>query len=204
MINLNFEVFSFYYPNNNERQKYKKYVVYREYDKNLTLYDVLLDLHSKYKIDNGMYENYFIPHINELMWKQYFSKDICNMIDNSESEYYKLTLAEIEKQFNISSMVIPVYLNLDGIGKAIGIKEGVKFFFHFNEKDLHHKPHVHCEYSGHETRIEIKTLKVLDKPFKKSKMKVAFEFIEKNREELLNYWERTIINGESVELYVVI
>lgn len=204
MIKLKFNVCSFYCPSENAKQQCKKYSVLESYDENRIFSDIMLEIHSKYKIDNGKYENYFIPHLTELMWGQYFSKEICYAIDNSEEEYYKIKLCDLEKQFNISGMIIPVYLNYDGIGKAIGAVEGIKLYFHFNEKDLHHRPHIHCKYSGIETRIEIDTLKALDKPFKKSKMKVALETIEKHKVELLNYWEKAIINGEPIELNIEI
>lgn len=202
MINIKFKVLSFYYSENNTEKNYREYIVNESYDNNMIFEDVLKKIHDKYKINNGLVENYFIPHITELFWKQFFSEKICYRIDDKDEDYYKLKIYELEKYFNISKLEIPVCLNYDGIGRVIGEIEGIKLFFHLNEKDLHHKPHVHCSYSGDETRIEIETLKVLDKPFKKTKIDVAKKYISDNKEELLNYWDRVIINGQPFELKI--
>ena len=204
MIKLKLKIFSFYYLGNDFEKHFKEYTINKSYDDNKTFNEILKKIHNKYKINNDSFENYFIPHLTELLWKQYFSDKVCFQIDIMDENYYKLKLYELEKQFNISTLEIPIFLNYDAIGKAIGKIEGIKIFFHLDEKDLHHNPHVHCTYSGDETRVEIETLKVLDKPFKKSKMKAIKRFLIDNREELLNYWNETIIKGQSIELKIEI
>ena len=202
MIELKLKVRSFYYLKENFKKIYREYNIIEKYDDDITLNEVLRQIFNKYKIDNGKFENYFIPYLADIILEQFFSKKICHMIDIKDAEYLELKLIELEKQFNISQIEIPIYLNYDGIGKSIGVKEGISFIFHFDEKDIHHNPHIHCKYSGKETRIEIETLKVLDKPFKKSKIDVAKKFIEENREELLDYWDKVIMNGQSIELKI--
>lgn len=204
MIKLKIKVLSFYYLDKSFKKYFKEYNINTSFDENKTFGEVLNIIHNKYKIDNVLFENYFIPHLTELLWKQYFSDEICYHIDDKDEDYFNLTLYEMEKQFNISMLEIPVLLNYDGIGKAIGTVEGIKLYFHLDEKDLHHNPHIHCKYSGNETRVEIETLKVLDRPFKKSKMDIVKQFIMEHQEELLNYWDKAIINGQSIELNIEI
>lgn len=204
MIKLKIDILSFYYLDKNFNKHFKEYNIVEDFDENITFGDLIKNLHNRYKINNGSFENYFIPYLTGLLWNQYFSEEICGQINDRDEDYYKLKLCELEKQFNISKLNIPLYLNYDGIGKAIGTIEGIKLYFHLDEKDLHHNPHIHCMYSGIETRIEIGTLKVLDKPFKKSKMDIAKQFIIDNREDLLNYWDKVVINGQSIELNIEI
>ena len=204
MIKLKLKVVSFYYLGKNYEKHFKEYKINVEYDDNMVFDEVLKEIHKKYKINNKTFENYFIPHLTELLWKQYFSDWICYHIDDNDEDYYKLKLYELEKQFNISKIEIPILLNYDGIGKAIGTVEGVKMYFHLDEKDLHHNPHIHCKYSGEETRVEIETLKSLDKPFKKSKMDAVKKVLLEHQEELLNYWNKAIIDGQPIELNIEI
>ena len=202
MIKLNFDIMSFCDFKPNWNKNYKEYKVSYVYPNDMILKDVLLELYNQYRIENGNIENYFIPHITELLWGRFFSKDVCYQIIDSYDSYLDLCLDDLEKQFEISHIVIPLFLDYDGIGRSIGDVEGVRIFFHLNEKDLHHNPHVHCFYSGDEVRIEIDSLKILDKPFKKSKMDVAIDFIKKNQDEMLNYWDKVVVNGQSIELNI--
>ena len=201
MLELSFDIISFYYKKGSYRN-YQKYSIKRSFDKNLKLNDIIINLWNEYKLDNGNIENQYIPHIEELLWEKYFSKQLCWDIDIEYSVYINTKIEDLEKQFNISDITIPLCLNMDGIGKSVGNKEGVKLYFHHNESDRHNKPHIHCWYSGIETRIEIKTLKVLNKPFKKSKMDIAIEFIREHQEELLNYWNKAVVNGETIPFKV--
>lgn len=177
MIKLHFDIISFYYKNGSYRN-HKRYDVKKEYDETMTLNDVVLELYDEYKLENKHIENQLIPRMNELFWKKYFPAELCWKLDIDDKEYLNASIGDLEKQFSISKITIPLCLNLDGIGKSAGNTEGVKLYFHHNESDIHHKPHIHCWYSGDETRIEIETLKVLDKPFKKAKMDVAIDFIK--------------------------
>lgn len=204
MIKLKFNVCSFYCPSENAKQQCKKYSISKSYDENRIFGDVLLEIHNKYKIDKKIKGEYFIPQLKELMWTQHFSYSLCYDIDISTEEYLKLKLCDLEKQFNISGKVIPLYINYTAIGGTVGNVKGVRIYFNLDERDRHHNPHVHCEYSGDTTRIEIKTLKVLDEPFKRSKMDIAIDYITNHREELLNYWEKVIIDGEPIKLNISI
>lgn len=203
IVKLSFKIVSFYFEQPSDSQKHKTYNVTNDFDENLTLKDVVLSLKAKYETKSAI-NNYYIPDFTELLWQQYFSGDLCYYISISEEKYYNLSLKDLSSQFNISNIIITLWLNKDGIGKAIGVKEGVKIYFNSNERDLHHNPHVHCEYSGKKVRIEIDPIKVLDSPFKKSKMDIAISIIKEHKTELIEYWNRTIINGEPIELEIEI
>ena len=199
MLELSFKIISCYIDNNNI-QKFKIYTIRDKYNVNMTLAKILKELYKKYGINNKDNFDYYIFHVNNLFWKQYLSNDLICALDYTLYDYERLTLGQLEKQFSISKLEIPIHLNYDGKGKAVGDKHGIRFFFNHNEKDLHHNPHIHCKYAEFETRIEITTLKVLDKPFKKTKMKYALNFVKKHQQELINYWNKVVVNGESLEL----
>ena len=201
MIKLKFKILSWYIDKNNV-QKFKQYQISEEFSDNLIFSVVLKYLYDKYGINNRKEYHYNIFNVNELFWKQYFSNSIICDLNYSLNDYEKLTLNKLEKQFSVSKIEILVHLNCEAKGKTVGSKLGIDFFFHFNEKDLHHKPHIHCSYSGIETRIEIKTLKILDKPFKSSKMKYALKVVKDNQYELINYWNKAIVNGEPLEFHL--
>ena len=107
-------------------------------------------------------------------------------------------IIDLEKQFEISTITLPIGINMEGMGKTGGIVEGVKFYFHHNESDIHHEPHIHCSYSGEEISVEFETLKVTGEPFKKTKMDVVFKVITEHKQELRNYWNKAVVNGESI------
>lgn len=204
MINLNFEIISCYCDLKTFEQKFVKIHLSTNYNCTKKLENILKEIYLTYGINNEYWKNDWKNHcdifeINELFWSQFFNSDILYNLEYTQEDYIKMKISDLEKQFHISKTTIPVYLNYDGKGKAIGDTEGIKFFFHTNEKDIHHIPHIHCKYSGVETRINLETLKIMDKPFKKSKMKKALEIIQKNQSELINYWNSVVINGEALE-----
>lgn len=49
-----------------------------------------------------------------------------------------------------------------GIGGDVGRCRGIHFFFHTNEKDLHHVPHIHCKHGSLEFRVNLKDLSIMD------------------------------------------
>ena len=205
MIKLKFKVESFYWTKD-YIQKCKKYNIERDYDENVKFGNVLLGLYEELGIGNEKQKriNYFINDLNKTMWQRFFKKEIYNNIDYELDDYEKLTVKELETQFKISALVFKLVINLDGIGGCVGERDGIRFVINTREKDRHNNAHVHCTYSGINTRIEIKILKVLDKPFKKSKMDIALSIIKKNQEGLLNYWNTCTINGESMKFKMII
>lgn len=51
-----------------------------------------------------------------------------------------------------------------------------------------------------EFRVNLITLDILDKAFKNNKYtKIAIDVIKTNRLELLRYWEKVVLKGESVK-----
>ena len=85
---------------------------------------------------------------------------------------------------------------LEGIGGVLGEREGVKFFFHTREKDLPNIPHIHCEYSGEEFRVNLYTLEIMDKSFKSGKKtKLAIGVVSKNRDEFIRIWNLAVVKG---------
>lgn len=100
-------------------------------------------------------------------WKQYFNENICNSLEFTFEDYKNSSLSELEVQFKITKLKFPILLNCEaGRGAAVAEKSGIKFFFHTNEKDIHHRPHIHCKYSGEEMRIDLINKTVIDKPLK--------------------------------------
>lgn len=204
MINLKFKIISCYYDSKTLEQKYVIIKLSNDYNNKEKLENILKELYTTYGINNqnwrGSWKNHCdIFDINNLFWKQYFTSDIISDLKYTQDDYRKMKIEDLEKQFHVSNILIPVHLNYDGKGGAVGDAEGIKFFFHTNEKDIHHKPHIHCKYSGIETRVNLLTLEIMDKPFKKSKMKIAINKIKRNQVELINYWNKVVINGETLD-----
>ncbi len=195
MINLKFYIKSYNY----EQSDYEEFYVSNYYSKALKFNTILTDIYKYYDKTNLKITNYYIPNINNLFFGQFFSIDIIRNIKTSIKDYEELSLAELENQFGISKIEIPIILNPIPMGAASGEVEGIKFFFHTNEKDLHHIPHIHCKYADVETRIDIINLTVLDKPFKNKKMKIALDLVRKNQNGLLKYWNNVVVKGESMK-----
>lgn len=203
MINLNFRIISCYCDSETLVQKYVIINLSNDYNNKKKLENILKEIYITYGINNENWSGTWKDHcgifyINNLFWKQYFTDDIISDLKYTQADYRKMKIEDLEKQFHISKILIPVYLNYDGKGGTVGDTEGIKFFFHYNEKDIHHIPHIHCKYSGIETRVNLETLEIMDKPFKKSKMKIAIEKIKKNQSGLINYWNKVVINGETL------
>lgn len=180
-------------------QTYEEYLVTRSFLSNMRLIDVIHALYNEYSFVKTNEDNFYIEDINELLWGEYFPPNICNELHYFSIDYEEIAIGDLDRQFNLSNKIFVVLFDRDGIGELLSDEDGVKIFFHTNEKDIHHKPHIHCSYSGYETRIEIETLKVLDKPFKKAKMDKAISFIKENQDRLLEYWNRVVINGEPIK-----
>lgn len=195
MVKLKFKIES-YYSNN---RKFKIIYISNNYDDTLKLSDILKSCYKKYGIDNKEEYNIDIFNINKLFWHKHFSDSIIANLEYNLSDYENLTLKQLEKQFSISNLEIPLCLNYNDAGRSVGDSNGISFYFHSNEKDLHHVPHIHCKYSGIETRINIANLTVIDRPFKKNKMDYALNIVKENQKDLLLYWQKVIIDGESLK-----
>ena len=176
------------------------------YTEKMTLKEMLDNLYNEYKIGENESEiKYYVWDLNKKLWGTLFSDEICNILEYTLEDYLELTLYELEKQFDISSKSFHIWINADGVGDLVGKKEGVRFVFHLDEKNVHiGTPHIHCEYGEYATRVNLETLEIMDKPLKRSKMNTTLEFIKDHQEELLNYWNRRVINGESIKLKIEI
>lgn len=202
MVLLNFEIFSIYYNAQGERN-HTITNLSKEYSVDKTLREVLKEIYLEYnevkKESNANWENFCdIFYINELLWGQFFDKEFAANMDYSFSDYKDMTIDDLNKQFKITNMVIPVVLNKDK-GANVGNAEGIEFFFHTNEKDIHHRRHIHCKYAETTTRIDLDTLEPMDEKFKKSKMDFAIKKIKENQKGLQNYWDTVVVKGETIK-----
>ena len=177
------------------------FYVEKEYSEQTTFKEVLDCLYDEYKIGKNFSKiKYYSWNLNEVFWGAMFSKSICNCMDYSLGDYFPLSLLELENQFNISDKTLDLWINVDGMGETLGEKEGVKFVFHLDEKDVHSgTPHIHVEYAEQATRINLVTLEIMDKPLKKAKMKIALDVVKENQECFLNYWNTKVIKGEPLK-----
>ncbi len=210
MIELKFDIKSFYYDKSSAKFSYVEYknetIKFKE---ELMLKDVFKYIYMNYGIEkDAFYKSTWytkfdlnVSDYNEFFWEQYFDKNICYNLKYAFNDYKNKTLIELENQFNISKFKFPILLNFQGQkGAGIAKKEGIKFFFHTNEKSIHHMPHIHCKYSGEEIRIDLTNILIIDKPFKnKKKSKVALDFCRKYKHELIEYWNKVVINGENMK-----
>lgn len=197
-VEINFKVIS---ANEDiEEQETYEYDCCNKYDENVTLEYVVKDLINKYAIPDIFGEIHFAIINLKDIWDGVIDDAL---IENTIVDYDSLkqvSLKKLEEQFDISKKFFVLEINTCTGGTG-GVSNGVRFFFHTNEKDLHHRPHIHCEYGGKEMRIEIETLKILDKPFKnKSRVRYAKKIVLNNRDALLDYWNRVINKGESYKL----
>jgi len=202
MVSLTFKIFSIFYGNKTEKRKCTEINITKEYEDNKTLREVLKELYYEYEPHNGKYnddweERCDIFNINELLWGQFFKMDFAANMSYTFSDYKDMTIGDLNKQFTISNIVIPVFLNKDK-GANVGKSEGINFFFHPRE-DNHNRPHIHCEYSGKTIFVDLTTLKVTHGSFKKSKIDYAIQKIKENQEELIDYWNRFVKNGETIK-----
>ena len=199
-IKIEFKILASYYEDDPYKQEHKNYNVEEEFSENITFKEMLEIIYNKYSLikePNGFH--YFINNLNEAIWGNIFDKEIYSNIYYITIDYYDLTLKQLEQQFEISKSIFDIWLDPDGIGDTVGEFEGIKFYFHMNETDRHHEPHIHCKYAGQETRINLKTLEIMDEPFKKSKMDKALELIKRNQIRLIKYWDDKVVNGESIK-----
>lgn len=197
-VKLNFYIHSYNSNAKNGEPFELVYDYYESFDKEIVLQDALNKVFNKFVISNELHDIYITEELPKELWKKYFNEDIIPYI--SINSIYNATLEYLEEQFEISKVVIKMMIN-PPIGATVCDCEGIKIFFHMNEKDLHNRPHIHCSYSGQEFRVDLNTLKIIDKPFKeKKKNKLTLNIIKKNQQQFLNYWEQVIIKGENIKL----
>ena len=203
-ISLKFEIILYPWEIKKEKHMYLQKI----YDANLTLKQVLVEIYHEYGEDEeekksvGLSEHQILIYDPNLFDISYSFKDLDFEPDVYEYENYKLK--DLEKQFSISKNIFILYID-PGIGGDVGRCRGIHFFFHTNEKDIHHKPHIHCKCGGEEFRIDLLNLKLLDRPFKnKKRTKLAIDLVRINQSEFIKYWNEVVVNGETVKLKMYI
>ena len=193
-----------YYPDD----VYDEFEYSHFYNETITFNDVLKDIYIMYSNnvdkDNDSNEcDYRIKVGDDNLFSiNYSFKNIYP--EPSIYNYKNIRLKNLEWQFGISKHIF--YLHLDPcFGDCVGKCKGIHFYFHTNEKDLHHVPHIHCKYGKEEFRVNLITLKIMDKPFRNRKRaKLAISVIEQNQKELIRYWEEKVIKGEKVKFAMYI
>lgn len=197
-IKLNFLVKSY----TDGCKNYETNIYSKSYNSTATFENILKELYSMFSIYKEDFE----------MDGDNYSAYICNgnlfgieynfiglEPDYSIFDYENIPIGLLEKQFQISKYKFEIILDLE-IGDVVGRERGIVFFFHSKEKDLHHVPHIHCKYGSKELRVNLKTLEIIDTPFKNNKNnKIALEAIKNNQSELIKYWQSFVVNGETIK-----
>ena len=113
----------------------------------------------------------------------------------NEEDVMNTKISVLEEYFEISERILSIHY-LEGIGGTLGESEGIRYFFHTREKDLHNTPHIHCWYSGEEFRVNLYTLEIMDDSFKsKKKTKLAMDVVTKNKDEFIRIWNLAVVKG---------
>lgn len=180
----------------------KRKIIIKKVDKNERFCEVLDNIYYLNRISNGPEYGWYIRNFVKIIWKKYFNSNIYDNLLINYKEYANAKLYQYDHQFNISKKIIIIDIDPLGWGAIVGKQKGIRFEFHINEKDIHHKPHIHCSYNGSECRIRIDTLELLDKPLPSQKMKEAIEFVSRNKKFLLYYWKKVVIKGEFIKFKI--
>lgn len=170
------------------------------FNENYTLFEALQEacLSFGYNFENSEYPvNYVID--SNLFEFEYKLKQL--QYENNGNLFDNIKLIDLNKQFNLSNKIIKASCIFGGIGGGVGRFRGIHFYFHTNEKDLHHIPHIHCRYNDIEFRVKLTDLKIIDnvKIRNKKIISTAIKYIKINQSALLRYWDNVIINGQSVK-----
>ena len=182
-------------------------VIYNQYRNNET--DVNYDI--KENIDSNMTLKESINYIFNLysikLYKEQEKHKYSNLpefifgclnsisFDYNEDDVMNTKIGVLEEYFKISERTLSLHY-LQGIGGTLGESEGIRYFFHTREKDLHNIPHIHCEYSGEEFRVNLYTLEIMDDSFKsRKKTKLAMDVVTKNKDEFIRIWNLAVVKG---------
>lgn len=145
----------------------------------------------------------YVENLKTNTWGKYFNDDVLMFMDGDDYHYkwFNYKVGDIQDKFKLFDNVINIVIDGPGIGGLLDDEEGIKFYINNNEKERHEfEPHVHCTYSGEKMRIRIDTLEIMkkDKPFKnRRKTQIALEWVEKNQDALIKYYNAFAIKGES-------
>ena len=144
MIDLKFKIIIYKYTTKNINKNVTYYT--NSYDCERKLCDILNGLISKFYFD---IDNHFayIDSLESKLWNKYFKNLNSNCTFYNErkvEDYYKYKIGDLCNQFRINQQIIEVWID-PLIGGSVGYCRGIHFFFHTNEKDLHHIPHIHVK-----------------------------------------------------------
>ena len=76
----------------------------------------------------------------------------------------------------------------------MGYVNGIKFTIHTKEKG-HNVRHVHASYQGKEISIDINNAKIIQGNLPKKEMKIALDWVKKNKNFLNNKWDLLVSNN---------
>ena len=168
------------------------YDIKEYFDSNMTLkgsIDFIFDLY-RIKLSKEQ-EKYKYSNLPEFIFGCF------NLIsfDYNENEVMNTKIGVLEEYFKISERTLSLHY-LQGIGGTLGESEGIRYFFHTRERDLHNIPHIHCEYSGEEFRVNLYTLEIMYDSFKsRKKTKLAMDVVTKNKDEFIRIWNLAVVKG---------
>ena len=206
-INLKFKIDTYDLARFNDYYYKESYDIEYQANSDESFYAIIEDFAYKYKINSKTNNEFYYWLVNFLkdLWGEYFNTEFISkyILNGVFYDYSKLDVpvGKLDKQFNLSDKTIHLCICGPGTGGDVGRKFGIKFYFHTNEKDIHHTPHIHCKCGSEEMRINLKSLKIMDKPFKeKSRNKNAVKYVSNNQKVLLNYWNKVVVNGETIKL----
>ena len=184
-------------------EEFKIIRITKSYESNLKLSDIIKELYQQYSQGHFSQDNLgpfgycaliYEPNLFEIKYKFKGLEPEPQIFD-----YENISIKDLEAQFSITKNEFEIWFD-PHIGGSVGRCRGIHFFFHTDEKDLHHNPHIHCKCAEEELRVDLNSIKIMDKPFKsKKRTDIALEIIKINQQELLKYWNDTVIKGESVK-----
>ena len=170
------------------------------YSDNLSLEEVINSVLKKNNIN--IVKCLTILNFDEITWGQYFKNcDYEGLHDErTEYDYYNYKIKKLCEQFHLENQMIILAVN-PPIGADMGRNRGIHYFFHTNERDIHHVPHIHVKSGNIEYRVNLNTLEIMDKIIFKNprKNKLALNTIRDHQQDLLNYWNKVVVNGESIK-----
>ena len=172
----------------------KAFPIVLYFDENMTLKEVFQYIENKFS-KKGL--SVHCSNMKYLLFRSYFRDDFIKNIDDGSfldpnSNAYQITVDELKNLCNYSSFLIGIVYNVyGGFGKTVGEENGIKYYFHNNEKNIHiDSPHIHCSYSGETIRISLTNGKVLDNQHFKSpaKTRQAVNYVKDHKNELFEFW----------------
>ncbi len=151
---LKFKVIIYFYKNDHIIENIKS-VDIEYYD-----YETLNDIFSK--IMFGVYgednHSVYFEGLSKILWENYFPKLYKLFDERLEDKYYDYSIKKLKKQFDFGKKRYKIMID-PPIGGDVGYNRGIHFFFHLNEKDIHHEPHIHVKHGEIEFRVNLITFR---------------------------------------------